>query len=170
MKIQRSWYLVLSKPQQEKVALAHLERQGYSVYLPLLRQVRRRRSRRCVVIEPMFPRYLFVHLSSEVDDWGPIRSTRGVMRLIRFGNTPAEVPDDFVAELKCRETSDGVHELPDPQYKPGDSVRISSGSLAGYEAVFAARTGKERVLLLLHIAGKEARVQLPVDRIEPIGT
>ena len=39
--------------------------------------------------------------------------------------------------------------------------------MAGYEAIFAVRTGKERVLLLSEVAGTMARVQLSLDVIEP---
>ncbi len=88
----RAWYLVYSKPQQERVALENLERQGFTAYLPLVRARRRRQTRVVHVIEPMFPRYLFVNLSDLTDDWGPIRSTIGVSNLVRFGNEAARAP------------------------------------------------------------------------------
>ena len=165
----RAWYLVYSKPSQESVALENLLRQNYRVYLPMLRTPRHQRTARAKSVQPMFPRYLFVHLIDYVDDWGPIRSTRGVMRIIRFGSTPARVPDDFIETLRSREDEHGVHSVPDLRYQPGERVRISDGSMAGYEAVFAGRTGKERVMLLLNIAGTEAKLQLSIDQIEPTG-
>ncbi len=164
----QAWHLIYSKPQQERVALENLLRQRYDVYLPLLRHQRRRNNRHVIVTEPRFLRYLFIFLCDETDDWSPIRSTRGVMRIIRFGQTPARVPADFVETLRARETDAGMHIVAEPGYRPGDSVRIAGGSMAGYDAVFAARTSKERVLLLLNIAGKEARVQLPIEDIEPV--
>jgi len=160
----QAWHLIYSKPQQERVALENLLRQRYDVYLPLLR---RRNNRRAIVTEPLFLRYLFIFLCDETDDWGPIRSTHGVMRIIRFGQTPARVPTDFVETLRAQETGEGVHVVAEPGYRPGDSVRIAEGSMAGYDAVFAARASKERVLLLLNIAGKEARVQLRIKDIKP---
>ena len=94
----RHWFLIYSKPQQERVAVQNLERQGYETYLPMLRRSRRRQGKKFETVEPLFPRYLFVNLSEELDDWGPIRSTRGVSRMIRFGNEAARVPDEFVDE------------------------------------------------------------------------
>ena len=165
----RAWYLIYSKQQQERIAEENLVRQNYDVYLPLLRRTRRRCGCRISVIEPMFPRYLFINLCDQLDDWGPVRSTRGVMHLIRFGSVPARLPNDFVDTLRRRENAEGTQVLPEPSISPGDPVRITDGSMAGYDAVFAAKSGKERVLLLLHIAGKEVRVQLPANQVERVG-
>ncbi len=163
-----AWYLVYSKPQQERVALANLERQGYYSYLPLARNRRRRQGRYTSIVEPMFPRYLFVHLSDETDNWGPIRSTIGVANLVRFGTHAARVPENLIAMMKDRE-EDGVQTMNSPELQSGDHVRIVEGVMAGYEAIFQARTGKERVLLLLRLAQDgTARVQVSAHDIEPV--
>ncbi len=162
-----AWYLVYSKPQQERLALENLERQGYEAYLPFIRSRRRRGGRYVSVIEPMFPRYLFLHLSDETDNWGPIRSTIGVSKLVRFGDMPARVPDGLVATLKSREDNSGVQDLPLADFKSGDRVRIVEGPMAGYQGIFRARTSRERVVVLLEIVGQSARVQLAAGHIEP---
>ena len=115
----------------------------------------------------MFPRYLFVHLSDRDDDWGPIRSTIGVSRLVRFGTAAAPVPDGLIAALREREDEDGIQNLPPQRYGPGDSVRIVDGVMAGYEAIFQAPSGRARVTLLLELAGRTAKVQVDADHIEP---
>lgn len=166
----KSWYLIYSKPRQERIALDNLDRQGYESYLPLLESRRRQRGRLVDVVEPMFPRYLFVHLSDETDDWGPIRSTIGVINLVRFGMVPGKVPDDLVGALRAAEDERGLHHLGGQELRAGDRVRISSGVMAGYEAIFQARTSRERVLVLLDIAGKIARVQVPEADLERLGS
>lgn len=164
----KAWYLVYSKPQQERLALENLERQGYSSYLPLIKNRRRRSGRYVALIEPMFPRYLFVHLSDETDNWGPIRSTIGVANLVRFGMNAARVPDTLIGAMREREVG-GVQTLAPPELKPGDHVRIVEGVLAGYEAIFQAKTSKERVVLLLQLAqDRTARVQVDANDIEPV--
>jgi transcriptional antiterminator RfaH len=162
-----AWYLIYSKPQQERVARENLERQRFRSYLPLIRNRRRRQGRYVSVIEPMFPRYLFVNLDNETDNWGPIRSTIGVANLVRFGMRAASVPNSLIEMMRDREQG-GVQLLDLPEYKAGDRVRIVEGVMAGYEAIFQATTGKERVLLLLKFAeDKTARIQISVDDIEP---
>jgi transcriptional antiterminator RfaH len=161
----KSWYLIFTKPRQEEVALANLTRQGYGVYLPRLRHWRKR-GKRLLVVEPLFPRYLFIHLNSHTDNWTPIRSTLGVMSLVRFGTEPARVPDDLVAHLKSRENDEALHEWAEPKLAVGDRVRVAEGPLAGYEGVLLAKSGRERVTLLLDILGSQVRAQLARDQLE----
>ncbi len=165
----KDWYLVYTKPRQETVAQANLARQSYETYLPLMHETRRRRGQRTTVISPMFPRYLFIHLDSQSDNWGPIRSTLGVVALVRFGHSAARIPDDLVATLRRREDERGIQLLPTEEYRPGARVRITEGALAGYEGVFLAKTGRDRVILLLEILGKHTRAVVEIETIEPEG-
>ncbi len=158
------WYLVYTKPRQEPLAQQHLQRQGYPTYLPLARHPRRRRGRRTYITEAFFPRYLFIHLDSANDNWAPIRSTIGVSSLVRFGQQPAAVPDDLIAKLRARENPEGLQEIL-VDYRAGDHVRIHDGPMAGYEGIFIARNGEERVILLLDMMGKQARLQVDIDAI-----
>ena len=163
----RHWYLVHSKPRRERAALANLERQGYRAYLPLMRSRRRIAGRYQSRVEAMFPRYLFLDLDDTVDDWGPIRSTVGVSQLVRFGPRAARVPDALVQALKAREDEDGVQVLPRRGLKAGERVRIVEGPMAGYEAVYQARSGQARVIVLLEIAARTAAVSVREDDVEP---
>ena len=76
----KAWYLIQSKPRQESIAQENLQRQGYDTYLPMAYLRRRQRGRFTTNTGPMFPRYLFIHLCSENDDWRPLRSTVGVSK------------------------------------------------------------------------------------------
>jgi len=163
----RRWYLVYTKPRQEDVARTNLERQGYRIYLPKIRTPRRRMGRRIIRIEPMFPRYLFIHLDTETDNWAPIRSTVGVMKLVRFGVSPSPVPDDLIAVLAGRETADGVQDVPLHEFRAGQRIRIESGPFAGYEGIFLAKTGRDRVSVLLDIVGKAAKALIEPDLLGP---
>ena len=107
----QAWYLVYTKPQQERLAVENLGQQDFETYLPVLWN-RRRRARKSVArLEPMFPRYLFIHLDGSTDDWGPIRSTVGVANMVRFANRAAKVPDALIATLQSREDGEGVQQL-----------------------------------------------------------
>jgi transcriptional antiterminator RfaH len=165
--VARRWYLVYCKPRQETVARENLARQGYETYLPFMRDARRRQGRRVAVIAPMFPRYLFIHLSSQTDNWGPIRSTLGVVSIVRFGREAAQVPDGLVETLRSREDTQGVQILPIEEYKSGSRVRITHGSFAGYEGIFQAVSGRDRVTVLLDILGRDARTTVDTASIEP---
>ncbi len=161
------WYLVYCKPRQEATARRNLERQGYKTYLPLLRQRRRRQGRSVTVVAPMFPRYLFIRLNQDTDNWSPIRSTLGVVSLVRFGHAPAAVPDDLVATFRNREDNEGIQRWPEETYRRGTKIRITEGGFAGYEGIFLARSSKDRVTVLLDVLGRHARATIDTGAVEP---
>lgn len=162
----KSWYLLQTKPRQERLAKEHLERQEYGTYLPLTLFRRKRRGKLIRVIDPMFPRYLFIHLSDETDDWRPIRSTIGVAALVRFGQEPARVPDNLIQCLRSREDAEGILIPSTKDYVPGDKLRIAEGPFEGYEAIFSCNTAKKRVIVLLKIAESFIKLELDQSLIE----
>lgn len=164
----KAWYLVYTKPRQEGVAQANLERQGYPIYLPRIRQRRRRAGRAADVIEPLFPRYLFIQLSQQTDNWGPIRSTLGVSSLVRFGADPAVVPEGLIAALRAHDDETGIQALDLPDFESGQAVRVQAGPMQGYEGIFVARTSRQRVTVLLNVLGKQAKLRVDADQLEPI--
>ena len=151
----RAWYLVQSKPRNEMRALENLVRQGYETYLPLMEVERLQRGKLLKKMEPLFPRYLFLHLEEGNDNWGPIRSTMGVAGLVRFGQAYAVVSDDVLNAVRAR-TQDVKKAL----FTPGDSIRVVSGPLLGLEGVFDITDGEQRSFVLLEFMQKQQRVSV----------
>jgi len=160
----RKWYLVYTKPRQEKTARENLVRQDYQLYLPQIWNKPKNKPRQAV---PMFPRYLFIHLDKTNDNWGPIRSTPGVVSLVRFGMTPTVVPDRVVQMIRTREDEGGIIEYIGHQFRKGDPVRVKAGIFQGVEGIFLAKSGGERVSVLLNILGQISRTVLSDEEIEP---
>lgn len=162
----REWYLIYCKANQEQIAKENLERQGYTAFLPRVRQRRRLRGRYQERVEAMFPRYLFINLDDTNQNWKPIRSTVGVANLVNFGGAAAKVPPDLVRSLQDKAEKDGVCALPPPKLRRGTRVRILDGILSGYEGLFDTQTSRERVSLLLEIAGRTVPVRFSTNSIE----
>lgn len=165
----REWYLVYCKPRQELVAQTNLERQGYEIYLPMIRNSKRSNGRRITCVEPLFPRYLFIHLAKGLDSWSPIKSTIGVSHLVKFGLEPAKVPDNLVQTLMQQADEGGIFDSKQMELKPGDHVRIADGIMEGYEGILLARTSKERVMILLDsINSSMSNFEISDDQLELI--
>lgn len=158
--ITRSWYLIYSKPREEELASENLTRQGYTIYLPKIISSRRRRERYVDVIEPMFSRYLFIHLDTENDNWAPIRSTLGVSSIVRFGGSPAVVPDELIEYLKSNCNEAGLQRIEPRTFRRGDEIRIVDGVMSGLNGIFEKQTSHERAIVLLDIAGKYTQVSI----------
>lgn len=164
------WYLVYTKPRHENIAEINLKRQGFCVYLPLLQQHKRVRNLYQIVTEPLFPRYLFVYLSAEIDDWSKVRSTRGCVSLVRFGSLPARVPDKLLDQLKHDEdTRFNQEQSSTPDFQPGDRVRVIDGMLINYEGIIENKNSQQRVTLLLTITeGHTRSVNLSVHKVKAV--
>lgn len=149
------WYAVHTKPRQETVAEENLRRQDFPVYLPRISATRRKRDRWRDVIEPLFPSYLFIQADSETQNLAPIRSTRGVNGLVRFGNRLVPVPDDLITCMKGMEDQEGGIFIPkSPLFSTGDRVTILEGPFAQMEGIYRCDKGEQRAIIFLECLGR----------------
>jgi transcriptional antiterminator RfaH len=164
------WYLIFTKPRQESIAAEHLKRQHFVTYLPYIQQHKRIQNVYRIITESLFPRYLFVQLSAELDDWSKIRSSRGCISLVRFGIYPARVPDILIEQLKKCETDRIIQQQITPHFKPNDRVQILDGLLEGYEGMIKSKDSQQRVTLLLKMAeGHTCSIRCSIHQIKKIG-
>ncbi|MBK9446939.1 MAG: transcription/translation regulatory transformer protein RfaH [Betaproteobacteria bacterium] len=154
------WYLVHAKPRQEKCALENLHRQGYQCYLPTLPSEKIRQGLLTVLDEPLFPRYLFIRLGQggSAKSWAPIRSTKGVSRLVCFGVEPAKVADGLIELLQRHEAS--VQIEPERLFKSGERVRLTEVPFAGIEGIYQMAEGERRVMVLIELLSKPVAVRV----------
>ena len=158
------WYAVCCKPRQESVAEENLLRQGFRVYLPRIRIRQRRRGQWIDAVEVLFPRYIFIRLDPKRRSTAPVRSTRGVVGLVRFGGQPAVVPDAVMDALREREDADsGLHQDNRPLFNAGEPIKLVDGPLSGMEGVFTQQDGDKRVIVLLELLGKANKVTVSRD-------
>jgi len=155
------WYLVHTKPRQEKCALHNLHRQGYECYLPTFPSEKLRQGLLAVADEPLFPRYMFIRLGIDgaAKSWAPIRSTKGVSRLVSFGIDPARVDDVLIELIRTQEAA--VQTEPERLFKPGEPVRLTEVPFAGIEGIYQMADGDLRVMVLIEILSKPVSVRVP---------
>ncbi|HZW12303.1 MAG TPA: transcription/translation regulatory transformer protein RfaH [Noviherbaspirillum sp.] len=155
-----SWHVVQTKPKQEFRALEHLQNQGFTCCLPTLKTEKIIRGKVDACIEPLFSRYLFVRLSAANGNWSPIRSTRGVSKLVAFGGRFATLPD------ACVEALQGVQQMsPQRLFEPGERVAITSGPFAGLEGIYQLPDGEARALVLIELMNQPQKLRLAVESL-----
>ncbi len=160
------WYAVSCKPRQEVTAETNLVRQRFEVYLPRVRVERLECGQRVDRVEPLFPRYLFVHADLLTQSVSSVRSTRGVLGMVRFGNVNAVVPDAVIAELMSAEDpKHGALIRTKHVMKWGDRVRVKSGPFEGLEGVYQESNGNKRATILLTLLGSINRVVVGREQI-----
>ena len=154
------WYLIQTKPRQEGRAQEHLQRQLFECYRPV-KHGEKKRGSRGPAEEELFPGYLFIRMDQTSDNWYPIRSTRGVARIVTFGGLPIPVKDELIVQIRERLLA----APPKVAFEQGDAVRISAEGFNDVEAIFLTADGDERAVILLNLLHREQKVTLPVSSL-----
>jgi len=158
-----AWYVVHTKPRQEARALDNLQNQGFHCFLPTLQVQKLRNQKVQTITEPMFSRYLFIQLDDITQNWGPIRSTLGVSKLVSFGPLPAKVPPEFIAFLK-----EAPPEALERMFAPGDAIQIGTGPLNGLEGKYIAHDGETRAFVLVDLLGQPQKLRMAVESLRVV--
>ena len=159
----REWFAIRTQPRKEQVARKHYEQQDFIVYLPLILTIRRHARRIDKVPRPLFPGYVFLHLSIEDRRWNTIRSTIGATGPVRFGEYYPPVPDWVIEGLRVREDESGLISLGSQgsTFKPGDRVAVVLGNLEYLEGIFQTARGEDRALILMEILHSQVSTLVP---------
>lgn len=99
------WLIVVTMPGEEGLASAHLIARRFSIYQPLVRDVRITRGRKIERMRPMYRNYLFVYAWDVKRHARRILSCPGTHHLLtkEDGLTPVEVPWSVINEIRAVE-------------------------------------------------------------------
>ena len=157
----QAWYVVHTKPRQEARALENLQNQGFNCFLPTMQVQKLRNQKVQTITEPMFSRYLFIQLDDQTQNWGPIRSTLGVSKLVSFGPQPAKVPSEFIGFLK-----EAPPETLERMFMSGDNVQVAIGPLRGLEGQYLAHDGETRAFVLIDLLGRPQKLCMAIETLQ----
>lgn len=156
------WYCVTTHSRCEDLALANLNRQNFTTFLPTIMERHPKHGNRIV---PLFPGYMFVAFDIDVDRWQPIANTYGVRRILSSApENPTQVPDTLISELQAsaeqRLTTHGTALI-----RPGCELRVRSGPLQRNTGI-CQLVAKDRVVLLMKIMHRQIEVTLNAHDLE----
>lgn len=162
------WYVVRTKPNHEEVARCHLERQSFEVYLPQTVKIIKHARKTQRVKRPLFPGYLFLHLTDLEEKWTTISSTIGAIGTVRFGTHYPTVPNQVIELLREKEVCKGYIEPIGKKFDVGQKVMISEGEWQGLTAAFHSIRGSDRSIILLNILQRQVKTEIDIKSIEPL--
>lgn len=162
-----AWYLIRTRQHKEALVQAMLSRHTKESFLPMFGKSQIWRSNRpsATSAAPLFPCYVFARFNFRTA-FHSIQRAHGVVGVVSAGSEPCEVPEEIIHELKARQRN-GLIEVPEKAYCPGQHVVILGGSLEGIHAIFDRYlSGPDRVAVILRlIGGTEVRAVVPSYRI-----
>ncbi|MCD4819199.1 MAG: hypothetical protein K8S23_10960 [Candidatus Cloacimonetes bacterium] len=149
------WFVVYTKPKQEKKLAQYALKENITYYLPLKESVRLYKYRKKVFYKPLFSGYVFVRC-----DFEKRRTLTISGHIVTFLNVinENELMDDlrqiFFGIEKGAELA--THEYPET----GTEVEIISGPFSGLRGVVEEKGEKNIVILQIHLLRKAVSVKV----------
>jgi len=159
------WYAASTRARHEKSVAEQLTERSVEYFLPLYESVRVWKDRRVRLQLPLFPGYVFVHLS--LRDRLRVLQIPSVAKLVSFNGTPAALPEAEIEKLKAA-LERGVRAVPHPYLKVGRRVRITEGQLEGLEGVLIRRKNEKRLVISLDLIQRSIRLDVDALSVEPV--
>ena len=157
------WFAVYTTHRHEKRVSALLLDREIETVLPLYKVGRQWKKRAPVVVEvPLFPCYLFVHISREAR--GSVLGVPGVLSIVGSPSEPWPLRSSEIEALRLG-TQMGVVE-PHPYLKVGATVRIKSGPMAGMEGILTRKKNGLRFVLTLEAIMRSVVLEVDAKDIE----
>jgi transcription antitermination factor NusG len=162
---EKSWYVLYTKPRNEKKVAQRLSDAGYEVYCPLQKVKRQWSDRVKVVEEPLFKSYIFIKIEDARRE--EVFRYPGTVRYLFWLRRPAQVREEEINTIK-KWLGEFDHQLIRIEhFEPGDKVRITSGQFMNEEGMLMD-SGRTYALVQLETMGIQIRLDLknnPIDRI-----
>lgn len=154
----KSWHLVTTKESLSDTAECNLGQQSFEVFNPKFETRIAEGDEIKVKYEPMFPGYMFVRFDSTKQSASLVNHSRGVKKLVSFGDVLAIFKDDLMDDLKHRMSELEPKTVGVGFLKEGAKVEITSGPLKGTSAIFQEMNGRKRSLLLISMLNGQQKV------------
>lgn len=149
------WFALLCRPRMEEDADRNLRRMRYHTFFPHLRK-RAKLGRFLIreVIEPLFPRYLFLGVRCGMGLFYANEAI-GVSTVVHLGGDPLEIPARVMTEIMARCDGDTDSITPERKGKvpifggkPGDQVLLgeAAGAFQGFTKQILRVEGSQVIL------------------------
>jgi len=162
-----AWFAVWTRNQHEPRVTEQLRRKRFEVFLPTVRIPSRRRDRRIMLDQPLFPGYLFLRFAPSRTGYVTVASTDGVVRVLGDAwDALQPVPDDQVDAVR-RLVIGAADARAVPWIHLGDRVRILHGPLAGLEGfVRDRRRGRATFVVNVDLLQRSVGVEVEAALLE----
>jgi transcription antitermination factor NusG len=159
------WYAFTTQPRHEKAVARQLESKSIESFVPLLTTPSRRKDRRAVVDQPLFPGYVFTRI--DAGDRAHVLRIPSVVRVLSFNGVPADIADEEIDAVR-RCLIRGENPEPHPFPEQGDTVRVKSGPLQGLQGVIIRCKSSLRLVVSINLIHKSIATEVSAQVLEPV--
>jgi transcription antitermination factor NusG len=157
------WYVLYTKPRNEKKVLQLLTLKGFNCYCPCQRVLKQWSDRKKWVEEPVFKSYIFVQIAEFSLKKIPILQTPGVVRFLFWLGNPAQVKQLEIEAIQSFLEDHNTNRM--NILTVGSHVRINDGLLKGIDGEVDYQTEND-VVLKIEKLGMSLIARVPKDYVE----
>lgn len=158
-----NWLVARVAPNREQYASNSITKHyGCPTYLPKYAGMRHGKPDGREIV--LFTSYLFVDTSAHSDQWRFLLQNWGICAILTCAGLPEVIPNSVIMELRSRENTRGLIELPRERWRRGAVLRVCSGLFGGTTGKFDGMAAG-KVQLVLDVLG---RMLVPENQVEAV--
>lgn len=164
------WYAVITGPRHEKYVILQLQKKGIEAWTPILKKIRKYKTKSRVVDKPLLSRYVFVKIKR--DEYVPVLEEQLVHSFLHNKGRIFPVKDEEIDILRLVSGEDVNVETTTTNLAKGDHVEVIYGDLTGLKGEITKFKGKKYVGVALETLGMHLLIEVPkkaIRRIEKKG-
>lgn len=159
-KFQRGWFVIYTKPQQEKKVALMLTARDIHSFLPMRKTLRVWHDRKKYIHEPLFPSYVFVYLKDGQDYYSSLE-IEGVTYYVKLGKELTRVKDEVVNNIQLLTSFGEDTESTATRFEEGQRLVIQNGPLSGLHCEVIRHDGKQKVLVRVSLLNRNLTANMP---------
>ncbi|GGW22032.1 UpxY family transcription antiterminator [Arenibacter certesii] len=135
------WYVLYTKPQNEKKVALRLQQMGIEAYCPLRTEIRQWSDRKKKVEVPLLPSMILVNVAEK--DRNRVFEVPGAVRYMFWLEKPAIVTQEEVEALKEVQSAKNGHKMEVQAIKPGTKLNLSEMGFKAQEGTVKYVSGNQ---------------------------
>lgn len=161
------WYVLYTKPRNEKKIAERLEEKGIKVYCPLQEHIRQWSDRKKKVTEPVFRSYVFVWLQEYKKEQAAVLETPGAVRFLWWLGAPGVVREEEIQAIRhfLEEYKDAPLTASLKEVREGAKVRVGEGPFKSKQGTVVRIKGAKAILYIDSL-GWQVTAELPLHILQ----
>ena len=161
----RNWFVIQTKPRNEKKVEKQIIDKGVEVFLPLITSIRYWSDRKKKVQIPMFSGYLFVHASKD-ERVLAIKNTIGAIRYLFYEKRPAKLTENEIEGIRLSLIAPERVKVEHSSFCRGDMVMITRGVFKGMKGSVTEIRGNYKLTVNIYELSMSLNIVLNPNEIE----
>ena len=160
-----NWYLLQTKPHSHATACEHLRRQGFDVFLPLIKKTTKKNSKFLDIKVPLFPSYIFLGTLMDPIPWKSINATRGISKAVTLDGIYRSI-NAVIISLNKKDEHGIFRRL--NEIAAADRVKIERGPFSEFICTVEQIKDDQRAWVLIDILQQQTRAEVSLDDVSII--